>query len=168
MGDGIISVYVRHTSSKKRRIKFHVNASYCGRYSVTVSTLSAFCNLSSTQFNSKHVVNSSHITSLLTLAWHWLKITRLAAAIVYIVASRYYASYLSHAVEYINWILITCRLQIIAVFSPEHNFVNTTTVTIATVVVGHGRLLQIVICAHTHIPLKRGWLYVHRSSVCVS
>ena len=57
-----------------------------------------------------------------------LKIMIQAAAIVYTVIGRYCASYLSHSVEYINWILITCSVQIIAVFSPEHSFVNTTPV----------------------------------------
>jgi hypothetical protein len=87
-----------------------------------------------------------------------LKTTIQAAAIVYTVTSRYYASYLSHTVEYINWILITCSVQIITVFSPEHNFANTTPVKI---LFGHVRL-------YTNFPLKRCWLCVHRSSVCVN
>ena len=71
MGDGVISVYVRHTNSKEKQINFHVNDSYCGRYSATANTLSAFCNLSSMHRNSKCVMNSSHITSLLMFSWHW-------------------------------------------------------------------------------------------------
>jgi len=86
-----------------------------------------------------------------------MKTTIQAAAIVYTVTSRYYASYLSHTVEYINWILITWGVQIIAVFSPEHNFATTTPV---NVLFDHVRL-------YTNFPLKRGWLCVHRSSVCV-
>lgn len=155
MGDGVNSEYVRHNNSTKKWIKFHVNDSYCGRYSATVSTLSAFCNLSSMQWNSKCVTNSSHITSLIIFSLYWSKTTIHAAAIAYTITTRYCASYLSHTVEYINWILITCSVQIIAVFSLEHNFVNTTLV---KVLFGHVRL-------YTNFPPKRGWLYVHSSAI---
>jgi hypothetical protein len=87
-----------------------------------------------------------------------LRTTIQDAATVYTVTSRYYASYLSHTVEYINWILMTCSVQIIAVFSPEHSFVYST---LFKVLYGHVRL-------YTNFPLKRLWLCVHRSSVYVS
>jgi uncharacterized membrane protein len=82
----------------------------------------------------------SHITSLLVFGWHWWKTTIQAAAILITVSCGYYTSYLSHIVKFINWIRIICSLQIIAVFLSEQNSVNTTTTTIAAILVGHVRL----------------------------
>jgi hypothetical protein len=86
-----------------------------------------------------------------------LKATIQAATIVYTVTSRYYASYLSHTEEYINWILITCSVQIIAVVSPVHNFLRTTPL---KVLFGHVRL-------YTNFPLNAVG-YVSTDHVCVS